>query len=232
MDDAVNRVRAPAAQQSVRPRLNLNAIEASLRAVQRAFPQINARLQTVREPLSDEVIDNLMAGYGFIDTATAAGLDLFAPGNLKYLLELNRLVLCGGDSRKLEDYADHIDATEAHFYGHNEGGIGRIIEWHAGHRHRSPWRRAAGVYVHVLSEPQLYIEGNHRCGALIMSYLLAREHKPPFVLTVDNAKAYFDPSTLITATRKTSFALLFKLPHLGRDFAQFLKAQADDRYLL
>jgi hypothetical protein len=65
-----------------------------------------------------------------------------------------------------------------------------------------------------------------------MSYLLAREGKPPFVLTVDNAKAYFNPSTLIKATRKTSFALLFKLPHLVRDFDQFLKAQADDRYLL
>ena len=65
-----------------------------------------------------------------------------------------------------------------------------------------------------------------------MSYLLAREGKPPFVLTVDNAKAYFDPSTLIKATRKTSFALLFKLPHLVRDFAQFLKVRADYRYLL
>ena len=95
-----------------------------------------------------------------------------------------------------------------------------------------PWRRAAGVYVRILSEPQLYIEGNHRCGALIMSYLLAREGKPPFVLTVDNAKAYFDPSTLINATRKTSFALLFKLPHLAQSFAQFLKEQADYRYLL
>ena len=215
-----------------RDHLNLNAIESSLRAVQRAFPEINARLQTAREPLSDEVIANLMAGYAFIDTAIADSLNLFALGNLRYLLELNRLVLCGTDPGKLKDYADHIDATEAHFYGHTEGSIGRIIEWHAGHQHRSPWRRAAGVYVRILSEPQLYLEGNHRCGALIMSYLLAREGKPPFVLTVDNAKAYFDPSTLITATRKTSFALLFKLPHLVRDFAQFLKARADYRYLL
>jgi len=83
-----------------------------------------------------------------------------------------------------------------------------------------------------LSQGIAIIEGNHRCGALIISYLLARESKPPFVLTVDNAKAYFDPSMLIKGTRKTSFALLFKLPHLGREFAQFLKAQADERYLL
>ena len=227
----MNRICAPTTTRA-RDRLNLDAIESSLRAVQRVFPEINAHLQTVREPLSDEVITNLMAGYAFIDTAIADSLNLFALGNLKYLLELNRLVLCGTDSRKLKDYANHIDATEAHFYGHTEGSIGSIIEWHAGHKHRSPWRRAAGVYIRILSEPQLYLEGNHRCGALIMSYLLAREGKPPFVLTVDNAKAYFDPSTLINATRKTPFALLFKLPHLVRDFAQFLKEQADYRYLL
>jgi hypothetical protein len=212
--------------------LNLDAIESALRTVQWAFPEINARLQSVRQSLSDEVIANLLAGYAFIDAAIADGLNLFALGNLKYLLELNRLVLCGTDATKLQDYTDHIDATEAHFYGHDEGSIGSIIEWHAGHEHRSPWRRAAGVYVRMLSEPQLYIEGNHRCGALIMSYLLVRESKPPFVLTVDNAKAYFDPSTVITATKKTSFALLFKLPHLSREFARFLQAQADKRYLL
>jgi hypothetical protein len=51
------------------------------------------------------------------------------------------------------------------------------------------------------------------------------------VLTVDNAKAYFDPSTLIKATKKTPLTLLFKLPPLVREFAQFLKAQADYRYL-
>jgi hypothetical protein len=229
--DPVNRVGA-ATTTRARGRLNLDAIAASLRTVQQAFPAINARLQTAREPLGDEVIANLMAGYAFIDAAIMAGLNLFTLGNLKYLLDLNRRVLCGTDPGKLKDYADHLDATEAHFYGHTEGGIGSLVEWLAGHRHRSPWRQAAGVYIRILSEPQLYLEGNHRCGALIMSYLLAREGKPPFVLTVDNAKAYFDPSTVIKATRKTAFARLFTLPHLGREFAQFLKAQADDQYLL
>ncbi|MFO1432849.1 MAG: hypothetical protein U1F76_22480 [Candidatus Competibacteraceae bacterium] len=232
MDDAVNQVRAPATQRATRPRLNLPAIESSLRTVQRAFPAINAHLQTAREPLSDEVITNLMAGYAWIDAAIVAGLNLFALGNLKYLLDLNRRVLCGTDPGKLKDYADHLAATEAHFYSHTGGGIGHLVEWLAGHRHRSPWRQAAGVYIRILSEPQLYLEGNHRCGALLMSYLLAREGKPPFVLTVDNAKAYFDPSTVIKATRKTSsFAQLFTLPHLGRELAQFLKAQADEQYL-
>jgi len=52
------------------------------------------------------------------------------------------------------------------------------------------------------------------------------------VLTVSNAKAYFDPSTLVKGIRKTSFARLFKLPQLVRDFARFLAAEARDRFLV
>ena len=72
---------------------------------------------------------------------------------------------------------------------------------------------------------------NHRTGALIMSYILARDGHPPFVLTVDNAKAYFDPSTLITKRKKKSLTLLFEMPRLKRNFAAFLHSQANARYL-
>jgi hypothetical protein len=64
-----------------------------------------------------------------------------------------------------------------------------------------------------------------------MSYLLVRERRPPFVLTVENAKAYFDPSTLIRQTQKHSFAMLFRMPKLKRRFARFLQDQADKRFL-
>ena len=51
------------------------------------------------------------------------------------------------------------------------------------------------------------------------------------VLTVDNAKAYFDPSTLITKKKKKSLTLLFEMPRLKRNFADFLHSQANTRYL-
>ena len=88
------------------------------------------------------------------------------------------------------------------------------------------------MYISILSEPQLFIEGNHRTGALVMSYILAREGRPPFVLTAENAKAYLDPSTLITETRKHSLVALFRIPKIKRYFAQFLKEQADRKYLI
>jgi hypothetical protein len=212
--------------------LNLTAIERSLRAVQREFPRINEQLKTRRETLDDEVVENMMAGYHLVDSSVRRDCEVFAMGQLKCLLDFNNAVLCGMDKKKSKEHARHVAATKQHFYDHDKGGIGAIVEWYAGHREASPWRQAAGVYVRTLSEPQLFIEGNHRSGALIMSYLLARAGKPPFVLTVDNAKAYFDPSTLIKDTKKTTITRLFKLPRIDKNFAQFLKRQADPRYLL
>ena len=64
-----------------------------------------------------------------------------------------------------------------------------------------------------------------------MSYLLVREGKAPFVLTVDNAQAYFDPSTLIKETTKTATTMLMKLPRMKKLFADFLREQVQEKYL-
>ena len=83
----------------------------------------------------------------------------------------------------------------------------------------------------ILSQPQLYIEGNHRTGALIMSYILIKDGKAPFVLTVENAREYFNPSTVVKETKKTAMTLLMKLPRIKKRFANFLRSQANEQYL-
>lgn len=213
-------------------RLDLDAIAASLRALQRDFPRINDVLQSPRDRLDDLVIANLLAGYAFVDRALADGIDLLALGNLKHVLELNTLVLCGEDKSARAGSARHIEATAQRFWEHDRGGIRDIVEWHDRHRGEPVWHRAAGVYIRVLSEPQLYIEGNHRTGALIMSYLLVRGGRPPFVLAVENAAGYFDPSTLVTRTSKTGAAMLFRMPRLKTYFANYLKDHTDTKHLL
>ena len=212
-------------------RLNLLAIETSLREVQREFPKINELLQSRRDAMTDEVVDNMLAGYRLVDRAIRHNEDLLALKHIHSLLELNHLVLCGPAPAVRQENRKHIEATTQRFYYQQEFDIGAILTWHEKHAHEAPWKRAAGVYVRILSQPQLYIEGNHRTGALIMSYLLARDGKPPFVLTVDNAKAYFDPSTLIKATTKTTGTLLAKLPRMKKRFAHFLQQQANEHYL-
>jgi hypothetical protein len=209
----------------------LRAIEASLRAVQAEFPRINAILNSPRDRMDDAIVERMLAGYALVDDLVTRKVDLFSLAQLRTFLELNAIVLCGLDPQVRSEAAAHLAATERHFYDEKDGGIRDIIEWHEMHAKESAWKRAAGVYIRVLSEPELFIEGNHRTGALIMSYILARSGHPPFVLTVDNAKAYFDPSTLITKKKKKSLRLLIEMPRLKRQFAEFLMAQENPAYL-
>lgn len=214
-------------------RLNLKAIESTLRTLQREFCNINQFfLDSRRDTFDDEVLHNMLAGYTYIDNAIAKGFDLLKLGNLSHLIELNTLVLCGEDPVKRDQFSAHLKATEQLFYDQHRGGIGDIMEWYEMHKDESIWRRSAGVYIRMLSRPQLFFEGNHRTAALVMSYLLAREGQPPFVLSVDNAKAYFDPSSLIKKTRKDSLVTLFRRHKLKNYFADFLRMHCVTRHLL
>lgn len=182
--------------------------------------------------MSDVVVENLLAGYTFIDILIEWGIDVFAMGKHKYLLELNNIVLCGPDQGLRAEFSRHIEATKNRFYDEPGGGIEDIVTWRARHLDQSVWQLAAGFYVRALGKPQLFIEGNHRTGVLIASYILLRGGKPPFVLTVENALAYFDPSAVIRNTDKIGPMALFRLPRIKNRFAQFLEDHADSRFLL
>jgi hypothetical protein len=210
---------------------DLPAIETSLCEVEANFATINSQLGTPREPLDRLVVRNLMSGYDFIDKLINSKVDLFALGQLRLFLELNALVLCGRDEQVRLDSTRHLAATDRYFFDNVDGGIRDVVEWYALHSNDSVWFRAAGVYIRILSEPELFIEGNHRTGALVMSYILGRDCHPPFVLTADGAKDFFDWSTLFSAKRKSGFLLRWQMPSLTRKFAEFLVAQADPRFL-
>jgi hypothetical protein len=211
--------------------LNLGAIDASLREVAAHVVSINPHLNSPRDRLDNHMVDHLMSGYAFIDALVEQKVDLLALGQLHLFLELNALVLCGQDEQVRLDAARHLAATDKHFYDNVDGGIRDVIEWHALHANESAWLRAAGVYIRILAEPELFIEGNHRTGALVMSCILARAGHPPFVLTVDNAKEYLDWSTLLTGKRKGGFALRCQMPWLKHRFAAFLQEEADPKFL-
>ena len=212
-------------------RIDLARVERSLRDLQRRFEAINRSLASPREALDDEVLANLLAGYAYVNRMLAEGVDPFRRGQHGHLLELNTIVLCGTDPAARLRFHQHVEATEAHFYETPGGGIREIMDWWERHPGDDVWCKAAGVYIHALSEPQLYIEGNHRTGSLIMSFLLVRAGKPPFVVNADNAKGYFDPSTLIRMTRKHTLKALWQLPKMKKTFAAFLKEHVDKRAL-
>ncbi|HCR13299.1 MULTISPECIES: hypothetical protein [Solidesulfovibrio] len=208
-------------------RLELDRIEASLRDVQEHFEEINAKLLMRREPLTDQIIGNLLEGYAYVDDLLEAGIELFSPQGLDNILELNHIVLCGSDESVRMEYGPHLLETRRRF----AEGIDEISEWYERKRHKSAYRRAAGVYVLSVSQPQLFLEGNHRTGALVASYILVQEGLPPFVLTRKNASEYFNPSTLIKYRHKEKFLdRQYYLKKYRRGLQEFFEETLDKRF--
>jgi prophage maintenance system killer protein len=197
--------------------------------LQKNFFQINDTLNTRRDALRDEIVRNMMAGYAFVDDALSSypEIDLMGLKHSEFILEMNHIVLCGVIPAVRWEHRIHMEATKERFFNQNGCNIRQILRWYQKHAKETPWKRTAGVYIQLLSQPQLFIEGNHRTGALIMSYLLAREGKAPFVLSAQNAKAYFDPSTLIKDTHKNWATQLVRLPKINKRFARFLEKNAE-----
>lgn len=212
--------------------MDIERIERSLRAVQANFDHINTTLDDLRDPMREEIVRNMIAGYCYVNELLRRNISLLQRDGLHHLLELNHIVLCGTDKVERKACRKHIKATTDRFYEQEEFCITDIRRWAEDHKKDSPWKRAAGVYIMHISQPQLFFEGNHRTGALLMSSILVRNGKPPFVLGLDNAKAYFDPSSLAKKTTKDFFGKYYTLPKIKKRFAEFLERQADPAYLV
>lgn len=208
-------------------RLDLARIEDSLRMVQRDFALLNERMLMRREPLTDQIIDNLLAGYAFVDQLLEDKVDLFSRQGLDNIMELNHIVLCGLDESVRMEYGPHLQETRRRF----ALGIDTLVSWYAERQGKSAYRRAAGIYVLMVSQPQLFLEGNHRTGALTASYILVRDGKAPFVLTPKNALEYFNPSTLIKYRDKSKFLdRRYFLKKYMKYFEAFLEKTLDKKY--
>jgi hypothetical protein len=207
-------------------RLDLPAIESALRDVQQRFTELSRYFTEPRDPFTDEVLQNVLAGYALIDDYVARDVDLFDLQQVNLMLEINATVLCGSHPAGRAEFAEHLAATEEHFFNNTEGGIKDLYNWYCAYRSESVWKRAAGVYVRILSRPQLFIEGNNRTGSLIVSYLLMRAGLPPFVLSLTNAEGYFNPSSVIRNSAKHGVKALYELPKIKKKYAAFLEEQS------
>ena len=207
-------------------RLDLPAIECALRDVQQRFTELSRYFTEPRDPFTDEVLQNVLDGYALIDDYVARGVDLFDLQQVDLMLEINATVLCGRDPAGRAESKEHLAATEKHFFNNTEGGIKDLFNWYSAHRSESVWKRAAGVYVRILSRPQLFLEGNNRTGSLIVSYLLMCAGHPPFVLSLANAEGYFNPSSVIRNSAKHGVKALYELPKIKKKYAAFLEEQS------
>lgn len=203
-------------------RLRLRRVDEELRGVQRHFSSINAGLKVRRDDFTDAVRLNMLAAYEFLDAVVHDGVDLFSEDGLEALLRLNHLVLLGPDY-DARAFSRHISATREQFFPNFEHYLKPVRRWYRKHETENPYKVASQVYIGVLSQPQLYQEGNHRTGSLIASAILLQSGCPPFVLTRQNAIAYFNPSSEIKFTDKRTIRGKLHLPKYRREFREFLQ---------
>jgi prophage maintenance system killer protein len=213
--------------------LNIDEIRSCLVDTQKNFSKINATLSVQRKPPSDEVINNLIGGYSKINEHLINGTDLFKMGNSELILELNHIVLYYHSDISVEEDTSQFKATKKHFYDTKNAGIGQLMEWLAFNKNTNIWKKTAGIFTHILSQPQLFLEGNHRTGSLIMSYLLMQEGLSPFVLSYENARHFFEPAELTKKRhKKTLIDEFIHLPKETRKFAKLLKTEQTKKFLL
>jgi len=212
-------------------KLDLMRIEAVLLEVGRKLNVLDAGAGTAHDALDSQAVANMLEGYRYVERLENERIDLFAPGASAHLLELNCIVLCGIDPRRRAEQASQLAATERRFYDEPNAGVGDLMDWYRANAGGSVWDRAAGVYVRMLATPQLYIEGNHRTGALVMSHVLMRAGEPPFVLTTPNAVEYFVLSNAIRELRKNSLWARFRLRQTRKHLAEILRRVRREDYV-
>ena len=208
---------------------DLDEIHGSLKAFQVAFPGINDTLDMRREEVTDDMVGKIVQAYGFLNQQLSKGIDLFTPAGLHSLLEMNHIVLCGVDPDLRLEYYQHLMETRTRFLR----GIKPIKEWVlAKRKSEGPWKLAAGFYAKSLSQPQLFLEGNHRTGNILLNYLLVSRGESPYVVSPETARDYLNISGDIKFTDKDkSLDNALRMPgHLKR-FRTFLKEHVDSRWL-
>ncbi len=177
-------------------RFNLFNVDKSLLAVQEKWKRINDQLdheRLGRRDTFDPVIRGRMIdAFTYLDRLLGKSIEPFSKEGISELLELNNIVHYGFDMGLRLEFNRAIEANSNKF----AENIEPIERWYRKHMKGEPHplKVAAEVYVAALGFPQLFIEGNHRTGNLIANWISMYYGHPPFVLSPDNAVAYFKPS--------------------------------------
>jgi len=217
-------------------RLNLVKVEQSLTRVEKNWKKIDDELDLRKigrkdTPFNADIRAKMMSAYGLLDDLLGKGVEPFSIESLEDMCELNNLVHYGLDSQLRQEYVKAIRANEEKYYRN----IDPIINWYESHMRKEPHplKVAAEVYVSILGHPQLFIEGNHRAGSIISSWINMYYGYPPFVLSPKNAIPYFKPSADIKKfANKSTWRGRSKLPKYRKSFKDFWEKYIDWNYVI
>ena len=216
-------------------KFNLNNVDQSLKGVEQNWKKIDDALDREKIGRKDTAFDAVVRGrmmevYKHLDLLLRQGIEPFSAESLPEILELNNLTHYGLDWELRLEYHKAILFNADKFYEQ----IDPIEKWYVKHMKGEPHplKVAAEVYVAILGHPQLFVEGNHRTGSVISSWISMYHGKPPFVLSVDNAIAYFRPSAEIKKfADKSTWRGRSKLPKYRESFKEFWEENIDSKYV-
>jgi hypothetical protein len=210
-------------------------IARSLQRVEDEWPSIDAELRRSgigrKDPFTAMLRENMLSAYAYLDRLLAESIEPFCDREIGHLLALNERVHYGGDRRLMKEFARAIEASANKFYAN----IDAVQTWHETHAGRGdhPYKLAAEAYVSIVGQPQMFIEGNHRTGSLIASWINLHAGYPPFVLSVDNALAYFAPSAEIKQfANKSTWRGRKHLANYRKSFRTCWEQLVDPKYVL
>lgn len=217
-------------------RPNLKEIEASYLEVLDNWSDIDDLLDAHHvgrkdTPFDRGLMDNLLTAWDYIDFfIRKKEYDLLSPYGGSDMLEINDRVHYGENYVQREEYTKAIEATTEKFskqivpirkyYKKHMKGKGQV------------YKVASEVFIAILGQPQLFIEGNHRSGSIIASCINMENNKPPFVLTVKNALTFFAPAQTIKKFNKRSkWRSVTKLPKYKSNFLEFWQSHCEMRFV-
>jgi hypothetical protein len=216
-------------------RLDLAEIGAALLEVERDWSKIDAELVRLKlgrkNPFTASLRGNMLCAYAYLNELLVEQVEPFSECGIEQMLTLNNLVHFGTDETEMAQFASAIAANTEKF----NSNIEPIIEWYLRHAAKGdhPCKLAAETYVSILGQPQLFVEGNHRTGSLIASWINLYAGFPPFVLSAQNAIAYFAPSAEIKLfADKTTWRGRRRLPKYRKAFRAFWDQHVESKYLL
>jgi hypothetical protein len=179
------------------------------------------------QPFDKLLMENMLIAWDYIDYfIKKKDYSLLSNKGGPDMLEVNHRVHYGMNNSLRYEFEKAIEATTEKFSR-------QVVPIRQYYRKKkkldtSAYRMAAEVFVAIVGMPQLFIEGNHRSGSIIASWINLVNEKPPFVLTVENAVAFFKPAQEIKKfNTKSLWRSMTKLPKYKQDFKNFWKTHCD-----
>ncbi len=202
--------------------LDIKKIEQNYEEIAKNWGELSSKLEIQRDKFEKRMYQNLLGACDYINFLIKNDKSLSRSENL---LELNMKV--HGIDENPNEYKNFRYESEKKMLK-SFPLIKKPLKFY----HQSPLKAATYVFSMALSQPQLFIEGNHRTSSLIVTYMLMQEKKLAFILTPENAVNFLDIAGRIKYSNKEKvFEKYWDLRNYREDMKNFFKENSTREFI-